>query len=851
MTDYKNSLPVRTDSNGDLKIIVVDGTLTSQFLKVNPNGSINTNVSVNATDGNNIGLKVQNRNLSPDDTQYTKRVTAITGTGTDANTTSLDISLHDSSGNSYSTSNPLPINSTQLINQIKTPLDFFGNQSVSIRTNQIEVPLDNANYTDYVDTFNVSTGSITQANGQITISTGTNINGRFAISSKDSVKYRPNSEIGWGFTWNFPTVSIAGVTLRIGATDDATAWANGVYFQHENGIFSLVYRRGGVTIFSVQPSSWLDNCDGSTTSQYVDFSGNPVILDISKDQLSRIRAGLFGHAGFIVELLAPNQTWIKIYEYTNINLSNVSIFSTFDLKIAAEVKKVAAGSGVYTLRSACWAGWTGSSLTRMSETITDRTLAQVTRTVIEGKSSSGGGTYIPVKVTPSGSLTIALGDITGVVGQNTMANSLPVTISSNQTPVYAGVTLGNEYIPTIPDAGSTQTTLLTDPDRNLKTRGNILTDEGTYRDDFSGVALNPDWTLTQVGGASYSVGSSLFTLKSGTASGNVVKAQYSGDYGPISLRTNFSISNRSTNQIIRVGFIDQSNSIGAYLQFSGTNNTQVSCITQSSSDLSDKQTTNVIYFNGLDSSQNLEYYIEVQPDQVTFLLGGQQVAQHKIHIPSPYDVIDILLDIQNTGLATNSNLVVDYIYVINQNSIQVNNSFDGDSIAIKQKTGFISTYSAAIAGFTYAANGTDIFTIQGSNNRVIRIKHLSIDGTQTTSNTRTVSLIKRSSPNIGGTSTLLSPVSFDSFNPAVTAQIRYYTANPTTLGTLVGSIHTEKLLIPSPGANIEDALIFSTIEASTMQDITLRSSNELLAVNMGGVTSNGNTMNIDVLWTEE
>lgn len=65
--------------------------------------------------------------------------------------------------------------------------------------------------------------------------------------------------------------------------------------------------------------------------------------------------------------------------------------------------------------------------------ITDTSPALITRSVITGKTSSDG--YVNVKVTPSGSLTVALGDITGVVGQNTMANSLPVTIASNQSSI--------------------------------------------------------------------------------------------------------------------------------------------------------------------------------------------------------------------------------------------------------------------------------------------------------------------------------------------------------------------------------------------------------------------------------
>ena len=41
MSDFNSSLPVRTEQNGDVAIKVVDGTITSQTMTVNANGSIN------------------------------------------------------------------------------------------------------------------------------------------------------------------------------------------------------------------------------------------------------------------------------------------------------------------------------------------------------------------------------------------------------------------------------------------------------------------------------------------------------------------------------------------------------------------------------------------------------------------------------------------------------------------------------------------------------------------------------------------------------------------------------------------------------------------------------------------
>lgn len=51
--------------------------------------------------------------------------------------------------------------------------------------------------------------------------------------------------------------------------------------------------------------------------------------------------------------------------------------------------------------------------------------------VFYGLSTSGGGAYVAVKVTPSGAINSAIGDISGIVGQQAKAASLPVTLASD------------------------------------------------------------------------------------------------------------------------------------------------------------------------------------------------------------------------------------------------------------------------------------------------------------------------------------------------------------------------------------------------------------------------------------
>lgn len=73
----------------------------------------------------------------------------------------------------------------------------------------------------------------------------------------------------------------------------------------------------------------------------------------------------------------------------------------------------------------------------LGQTVNSAMMADLTKSVIWGLSSSGGGTYHTVKVTPSGALATdtTLSDITAVVGQETMANSLPVVLASDQSAI--------------------------------------------------------------------------------------------------------------------------------------------------------------------------------------------------------------------------------------------------------------------------------------------------------------------------------------------------------------------------------------------------------------------------------
>jgi hypothetical protein len=158
------------------------------------------------------------------------------------------------------------------------------------------------------------------------------------------------------------------------------------------------------------------------------------------------------------------------------------------------------------------------------------------------------------------------------------------------------------------------------------------------------------------------------------------------------------------------------------------------------------------------------------------------------------------------------------------------------------------TYSAGVLGMTLAATPTDIFCIQGSATKTVKLKRIDISGlTTTTIATVAMQLVKRSTANTGGTATNPTAVAHDSQNPAATATILAYTANPTT-GTLVGVIDPFYITaaIATAQSN-ERQKLYGTEE---MQAMRLRGTGEMLCLNGNGASYAG-TINIGIDWTEQ
>lgn len=508
--------------------------------------------------------------------------------------------------------------------------------------------------------------------------------------------------------------------------------------------------------------------------------------------------------------------------------------------------------------------------------------------------------------------------------------------NTNSTPIgdeYALITRGINYAglnssfspdPSSHDTGSPDALYL-DNSNNLQVRGQVLTDEGSFRDDFSGssittsigtaswangsttvtgtgfqtsiksgdyvkktadanslyvrvssvdsdtsltletayngttasaTSVKSNWISTLGASGAIAVSNSNVTITTGTTNGTINSILRRGDYGPLTVRILATVSQRINNQEIRIGVSDNVASltpnVAAYVSFTGTTNTTVNFVTSSSSAVIDTQTTSVILPFGNTASAH-EYKIDITPSQATLSIDGTIVASHNIHIPGPYDALDLMALVANTNTGvTSTTLTIDYFYFANVDRLQIDSEFNNETIPVKLPQAK-NTYSVGTGPFTPASTPTDVFCIQGSSTKLIKITRIAFTMNQTTAAVRDVLLIKRSSNNTGGTSTTLTGVSHDSSNVAPTATVRFYTANPTGLGTSVGTLRSRKVFVATLTGNNSNSDEFIT-EYGTRTDtqpIYLRGTNEWLCINLNGTTSSGNSAACSVEWTEE
>ena len=161
------------------------------------------------------------------------------------------------------------------------------------------------------------------------------------------------------------------------------------------------------------------------------------------------------------------------------------------------------------------------------------------------------------------------------------------------------------------------------------------------------------------------------------------------------------------------------------------------------------------------------------------------------------------------------------------------------------------SYLAATGAFAPAAVApTDIATITGSATKTVVIRRVHFAAARTAANAQVVALIKRSTADTGGTSVAATVVPVDSTNPAGTATVLAYTANP-TVGTAVGTVRAE-LVWFGQTAGAGSPPEFKTFDFSDLPEggLVLRGTAQVLAVSLGGTAATGASAQVVFDWIE-
>lgn len=161
-------------------------------------------------------------------------------------------------------------------------------------------------------------------------------------------------------------------------------------------------------------------------------------------------------------------------------------------------------------------------------------------------------------------------------------------------------------------------------------------------------------------------------------------------------------------------------------------------------------------------------------------------------------------------------------------------------------------YSAAVVGLAVANGATDVLTLKPSGSKKIRLKNIEVSGINS-AGTSTVDLvlIKRSTLDVGGTSTVLTSIPHDSHYPAAEGIVTTWTANPSSLGTTTGKLRARKLTIAQQNqVNASNLPVLANFAQD--DDTYVAQGTEEISLNWNGQTgASGAALDITVLWSEE
>jgi hypothetical protein len=230
--------------------------------------------------------------------------------------------------------------------------------------------------------------------------------------------------------------------------------------------------------------------------------------------------------------------------------------------------------------------------------------------------------------------------------------------------------------------------------------------------------------------------------------------------------------------------------------------------------------------------------------------GASQLGKAEDAVHASADVGIFTLGVRNDTYQTRASADGDY---------NAPGSNAGGAALVANAGSQITSYSAAISEFALAATPSNIFNINGSATKTIRVTRIRVQLFETTQTSRLVKLIKLSTALTGGTAVPMTLVPHDSANATATATANNWTANSTGGGTVVGSIDEETIASNPVGAGTAAAVSHDgPLEYNhhwsdlIAQPIVLRGTAQGLVINLAGAALDaGRKASVYVEWVED
>ena len=292
--------------------------------------------------------------------------------------------------------------------------DAFNQIVIGERVNDLQCAfVGSGTLTTLVTPTYTGSGSGTWAAGQAVFSTGATNPSTVYAPSIGTLTYTPGAEIYAYFTAYF-TAGVTGTFQRIGLTDKT----NGFFIGMEGTVFSASIITGGSITSTAKTSFNTDTLTGAVGSKFT-RAGVPEAIDLTKQNVFRIRFGWLGSAPAVFEVLSPDGNWVIFHVIRMPNSQATPSIQNPNLPVSVWMSST--GSNL-TIGSSCWAAGTSSAFVQ--------------------KGTSSGG-YMPTQDAKDSSRTLMTFYIDAIAGVTTEAL---VTMNINTA---GTVTTGTSYtVPT-------------------------------------------------------------------------------------------------------------------------------------------------------------------------------------------------------------------------------------------------------------------------------------------------------------------------------------------------------------------------------------------------------------------